>query len=575
MEATVRRLGYVLASGVMAGALALAGVGPADAAAKAPGTGKPPAGSGLGTAAALANPLCDKSEGIAGYGKLDFVIKGGAPDEGGSPVCVAVWKGKNNGGATHRGVTKDSVKVIALVPNDQQAGSTIAQLRPRNNATGQPGSVQDGLSDGLAAYAHVYQTYGRDVDLEFVASSGDDEAAQRADAVTVIAKRPFAVFDANQTGHPFFEAAVATAKIPVFGNGATFEATQKQAPYRWGQSDVQSSALNVAEFAGKQLTGKKAEYAGDEAMHSQMRKLGLVRPDGVLDVDLLDRAMAKYGAKVAPGATFVYPASTATTGDPTVAAQQAPTAITKLKDGGVTTVILLTDSAMTKALLEQATKQDYHPEWIISGFQNQEFFFTARGYDQTQWAHAFGLSNLPPFGTSTATNIASLIDPVQWYWGQGKGTSSSTIFTGLNWVMSGIMYAGPNLTPKTFQQGLFAVPGAGGAPSNSTTSVQHGYGRTANLPYDEYLRGSQDYTVVWWDPNTLGVSLSAALPPSPGTLWYLDGAKRYYAGHWPTKPLKFFDESNAIHEPPPGNPPVPVPCKGCPSETGAGGSSTG
>jgi hypothetical protein len=141
--------------------------------------------------------------------------------------------------------------------------------------------------------------------------------------------------------------------------------------------------------------------------------------------------------------------------------------------------------------------------------------------------------------------------------------------------MSGIMYAGPQLTPQTFQQGLFAVPGAGGAPSNSTTSVQHGYGRTANLPYDEYLRGSQDYTVVWWDPDTPGVSLSPSLPPSPGALWYLDGAKRYYAGHWPTKPLTFFDKSNAISQPPSGQALVAVPCHGCPSETGAGGSSTG
>jgi hypothetical protein len=546
----------------------------AGAATNAPGTGKPPAGTGIGTSAALANPMCDKTEGIEGYGKLDFVIRGGAPDPGGSPICVAVWKGKNNGGATYQGVTTDSVKVIALVPNDQQASATIAQLRPKNNATGQPGPVQDALRDGLAAYAHVYQSYGRKVDLEFVTSSGDDEASQRADAVAVIAKKPLAVFDANNTGHPFFEAAVAATKTPVFGNGATFDATQKQAPYRWGQSDVQSSALNVAEFAGKQLVGTNAHYAGDPAMHGQTRKLGIVRPDGVIDVDLFDKTLAKYGAKIAPGAVIVYPASTATTGDPTVAQQQAPTAVTKLKDEGVTTVVLLSDSAMTKALLAQATTQGYQPEWIISGFQNQEFFLTARGYDQAQWAHAFGLSNLPPFSSATSTT-ANLYDPVQWYWGQGKGTSSATIFTGLNWVMSGIMYAGPKLTAKTFQQGLFAVPGAGGAPSNSTTSVQHGYGRTANLPYDEYLRGSQDYTVVWWDPDTLGPALSSALPPAPGTLWYVDGAKRYYAGHWPTKKLTFFDPTNAIHEAPTPAAPVPVPCKGCPSETGQGGSSTG
>jgi len=572
MSSIVRRRWGVAACSLGAVAIALV-PGPASAAAKAPGTGKPPAGTGIGSAAALANPLCDKTQGIAGYGKLDFVIKGGAPDPGGSPICVAAWKkGKSNGGATAQGVTKDSVKVIALVPNDQQASATIAQLRPKNNATGQPGSVQNALSDALPAFAHVYESYGRKVDLQYVTSSGDDESAQRADAVTVIGMKPFAVFDANNTGHPFFEAAVAADKIPVFGNGATFDATQKQTPYRWGQSDVQSSALNVAEFAGKQLAGNKAQYAGDSALHDKTRVLGVVHPDGVIDVNLFNKTLAKYGAKIAPDATVTYPASTSTTGDPTVAQQQAPLAVTKLKAAGVTTIILLTDSAFTKALLDQATKQDYHPEWVISGFQNQEFFFTARGYDQDQWSHAFGLSNLPPFSSATTTDT-STYDPVQWYWGKNKGTSSATIYTGLNWAMSGIMYAGPKLTPKTFQQGLFAVPGAGGAPSNSTTSVQHGYGRTANLPYDEYLRGSQDYTTVWWDPHTLGPALGA-LPASPGTLWYVDGAKRYNAGHWPTKALTFFDQSTAIHEGA-NTTPVPVPCKGCPSETGAGGSSTG
>jgi hypothetical protein len=557
-------------------ALSLVATVPAGAAAQAPGTGKPPAGTGIGTTAALANPLCDKTQGIEGYGKLDFVIKGGAPDPGGSPICVAAWKkGKDNGGATSQGVTKDKVLVVALVPNEQQKGP--ASRQPTNNATGQPGTVEDALTDALPAYAHIFESYGRTVDVEYVTSTGDDEAAQRADAVTVLGMKPFAVFDAIQTtSHPVFEAQIAGAKIPVFGNGATYDATQKQAPYRWGQADIQSSALNAAEFAGKQLMGKKAQYAGDESFHTKTRKLGLVYGDPLVDIHMFDKTLAKYGGKIDPAAVVSYPGTSSVTGDPTVAQEQAPTIVTKLKDAGVTTVILLADSAMVGALTKQATAQDYHPEWIMTSFNYHDLSLFARGYDQDQWAHAFGFSNLPPTSPTlgTASN-AAVLDPVQWYWGKGKGTSSATIFTGLAWVMAGVMYAGPELTPKTFQQGLFAVPGAGGAPSDDPTSVQHGYGRTANLPYDEYLRGNQDFTAVWWDPDTLGLSVIANQPPAPGTLWYLDGAKRYYAGHWPTQPLTFFDESNAIHEGSDAAPPVPVPCKGCPSETGEGGSSTG
>src|SRR5580765_6586706 len=80
----------------------------AGAATRAPGTGKPPVGSGINTPAVLADPLCDRSQGP--YGRFAFVFKGGGP------VCVAAWKeGKNNGGATYNGVTKDKISVIAIV----------------------------------------------------------------------------------------------------------------------------------------------------------------------------------------------------------------------------------------------------------------------------------------------------------------------------------------------------------------------------------------------------------------------------------------------------------------------------
>jgi hypothetical protein len=542
---------------------------PAGAADQAPGTGKPPAGTGINTPAAFANPLCDKSEGP--YGKLDFIIKGGGPDRGGGPICVAEWKGTDNGGATYQGVTADSVKIVALVPNEQQTAARIKQQQPTNWAIGTPGSgtVPNAMEDALAAYAAFFETYGREVSVEYITSSGDDEAAQRADAVAAKAEKPFAVVDATYTGHPVFEAEVAAAKMPVFGNAGALEATVKQAPYRWGQADANAGAINTAEFVGKQLEGKKAVYAGDKAMQSQPRKFGMVFSDTVIDQDLFDAALVKYGGKIAPGAAITYPASASAVGDPNVAQQQAPTTITKLKSLGVTSVLLMTDSAMTSAMLKQATAQDYFPEWVIAGYQNMDFQFLAQGYPQDQWAHAFGLSNLPPTNPAVATAAgASVYDAVQWYWGTGKGTSGLGTTNLVNWFMSGIMYAGPKLTPKTFQQGFFSVPGAGGAPDGDVHSVQHGYGKTAGLPYDEYLRGSQDFTVVWWDPDTAGTSLGG-LPPGQGTWFYLDGAKRYYAGHWPTKAMKFFDKSTSSNTIDAATP-EPVPCSGCPSETGQG-----
>ena len=177
-------------------------------------------------------------------------------------------------------------------------------------------------------------------------SSGSDEAAQRADAVAVIAEKPFIVIDAVGTSVNVFNTEIAAAKIPSFSLNATVDETLEQAPYRWGQLDPDAGPLNGAEFIGKQLADKKAQYAGDPAMQDQTRKFGLVAAD-IVNVDLFNEALAKYGGKIAPGATITYPGTTATLGDPAVAQEQAPVAITKLKDAGVTSVILLADAGMT------------------------------------------------------------------------------------------------------------------------------------------------------------------------------------------------------------------------------------
>ncbi len=276
----------------------------AGAAAPVPGTGKPPAGSGINTAAALDNPHCDKTAGP--YGRLDFVQKGTGP------VCVTVWKeGKDNGGATYQGVTKDKIKVVALVPNEQQMAAVTPNQLPMNYTTGKPGTVKDVFSDGLAGYEHAFgteYTYGRDVELLFVTSTGSDEAAQRADAIAVQEMKPFAVLDAGTTDLAIFDTAMVRAKIPVFSLYVGVAATLEQAPYRWGQQDPVAGSMNAAEFIGKQLVGKKAQYAGDTAMHDKTRVFGIVRSE-VIDIDFFNEAAKKYGVKVAPNANFSYAGS--------------------------------------------------------------------------------------------------------------------------------------------------------------------------------------------------------------------------------------------------------------------------
>ena len=528
-----------------------------------PGTGKPPAGSGINTPAAYANPSCNKAGGKYGIMGLVTVDAG--------PVCLPEWKGGDNGGATYQGVTKDAVKVVALVPNAQQSAALGPRSAPTNYATGQPGTVPDALADTLAAYEHAFggkYTAGRDIQVEYMTSGGDDEAAQRADAVTVLGKKPFVVLDL--AGSLFvFDAQIANAKTPVFSLYTTVEQSVKQAPYHWGQQDNSAAMINGGEFVGKQVAGKKAEYAGDAAMHNQTRTLGLVYSDAIEPSYFTD-TLAKYHVKVGPDVTFSYSGGTSQTGDTAVAQTQAPVAIAKMKAGGVTTVLLLADPAMVTALTSQATAQDYHPEWVYLGSGNIDFPLLARTYDQSQWAHAFGLSNVWP-GSPVATTTTPTA--VQWYWGN-QGTFGINPANSISWLMSGIMYAGPKLTPQTLKQGWFSIPAGGGSaavnPALRNQGVRFGYGHTNNLPYEEYMRGNKDFAATYWDPATVGPP-TLSFPGGQGANMYLNNAERYYAGTWPTKPLTFFDKSKAISQfDAPAQPAPVLPCTGCPSQTGQG-----
>ena len=124
-----RSIGLVVA---VACALAASLLVPASAgAAKAVKIGNPGPevpGVGINSKAALAGPNCDAT---AQRIKIVFLTR---------PPCVTPWPdGKNNGGATAVGVTKDSVKVVVYAPTDAQN-----QAGPAFGPGDQPGDGRPG-----------------------------------------------------------------------------------------------------------------------------------------------------------------------------------------------------------------------------------------------------------------------------------------------------------------------------------------------------------------------------------------------------------------------------------------------
>ena len=251
--------------------------------------------------------------------------------------------------------------------------------------------------------------------------------------------------------------------------------------------------------------------------------------------------------------------------------------VTKLKSAGVTTVILFTDTSMTKALMEQATKQEWFPEWFLTGTVFQDISILARTYPPEQAQHAFGISSLfpwvlpDPVPPPPQKSLSVLTEPLNWYWGEGAGSTAAVIPSMVKWLLDGIHSAGPDLTTKTFRQGLFSMPAMNGAAQGYPVGLMTGYGRTPGLPYDEYLSFGLDFSPVWWDPDTTGPSAGTGTE-GKGITWYADAAKRYKPGTAPKKQFGWFDESKGVFKY--DTRPTPTPeyagdCKQCPSATGA------
>ena len=84
---------------------------------------------------------------------------------------------------------------------------------------------------------------------------------------------------------------------------------------------------------------------------------------------------------------------------------------------------------MTKAMMEQARrKQEWFPEWFLTGAVFQDLALLARTYPPEQARHAFGISSLlpwvlpDPIPPPPQKSLDGVDEPLNWYWGEGVGT---------------------------------------------------------------------------------------------------------------------------------------------------------
>jgi len=444
-----------------------------------------------------------------------------------APSCVQPFTGKN-GGATSPGVTGNEIKIVVYNTDPAKDPLVAGQLRAAG-AEINLNSIEATWQGYIDIYNRLFELYGRKISVEFFTGTGagSDTAAAKADAIAIAEKKPFAVLNGPQQSTSVFADELAHRGVLCIGTCAT---AVPQKLVDGGKGYIlpvtpapEQAATLTAEFIGKQVGKGKAEFAGDDATKAKNRVFGIVHydtPDGQYKglFDTLKTQLKKY--KITPKADQSFFL------DLSRAQETARTVVTKMKDAGVTSIIYTGDPLMPGAITKEATAQDFHPEWIIGPTVLADTSIFGRTYDQTQWAHAFGVALVPG---RTIQDINATYYLYQWLHGTPPPNNTYGVINPSELEFAnGVMLAGPKLTPQSFRDGLFRYPPSGGDAINPQLS----WGKHGVWPSTDY-NGSDDAGMLWWDPSAVGEDEVRQV--GNGLYRYADGAKRYTRGKFPAK----------------------------------------
>lgn len=466
-----------------------------------------------------------------------------------APECYAPFEG-DNGGDTAQGVTADSIKVVYyLGPDDDPIINYITAAIANDDTNADSEATLSTMRD---YYEQFYELYGRTVDLEFFVGTGgaSDEVAARADAVRIAEEiQPFAVLGGPTLTAAFGDELSSRGVICISCNPSQpADWYVEREPYNYGiTASARQMNEHTTEFISKQLAGKNAEFGGDQFLETP-RTFGLVYIESSAEsAAIADEFVAnlnEQGIEIVERLPYQL--------DPASIQASAAQIIAKLKASGVTTVIFSGDPVAPGSFTTEATTQEYFPEWLLANSPLVDTTAYGRTYDQEQWQHAFGVSQL---SARTLPEVSGYYSLYQWFSGEEAPANDSigVIAPPLALFHSTAQSTGPNLNAESFRDALFAVETQQAISAPYLTWGDHGYWDGTDYS------GIDDATLVWWDPTATGPD--EIRKDGTGMWQYIDGGTRFLPGEWPDTAALFDPEGAvAIYETAPeGEAPIDYP----------------
>ena len=440
--------------------------------------------------------------------------KAQVPGDAYSPPCMAFSGG--NGGATSKGVTADSIVV----------GARIGGLPDFSSAPGDSGPAATFRIDAeeirrtmtaLAEYFNSrFQFYGRKLKLEFFEGKGDyvtelqggGQEQVEADAVKV-AEEIKAFAEIMGFTAPYGDA---LARRGVVNFGAPYMSAEWLAarrPYIWSPAtDCTFIQETVSDYVNKRVARRPAAHAGG-ALKGKPRTIAVVAPENPWYQQCVDA-----GERVAKAAGNPNQARIAYKLDFATLSNQAASVIAKLRSENITTVICGCDPAFPIFLTAKAEEQGYQPEWIVTGAALVDVDVLGQLYQQDQWSRAFGVSflgTLQPLRASYGYNAFKAVRP-----NEEPSALVDILYYQMYLLAIGVQMAGPDLTPESFERGMYAYPGGSGPVGT--------WGFTPGR-YTPTL----DAREIYWDRNR-----TSQQNGEKGAYAETEPGRRYRPGQWPS-----------------------------------------
>lgn len=480
-----------------------------------------------------------------------------------SPPCVGFFAG-DNGGATSRGVTSDTIRVVVSMPGDgyfttgdtvegpQPAGGQYCRVDEPPDRPGQACTIQNSDQEStfvrvLRAYARHfnerYQTYDRRVDFTIHWAANSSAEARRADASDEFVEvKPFAALSEIEANEGAYLAAHTSRQVMYFSGVPGLAASDRQpasfyqrnAPHAWSYdpdverwADLYSTYVcrKVAPFPTAHATGG-TDLAG-RPLNGLPRKfafLSTTDPDfpGTQRFAALTKEKLRSCGVEGPSYTYGQqgPFITVDTEG------RAVSNVSDMRQQGITTILWLGGSELTTG--QAADDQGWYPEIVVAGDGSIDRNGMARLQRPSFWRNAWLVTSevrLDSVDASPWVQACREGDPTL---SRSRCDYGFSLYRKLALMFKAIQTAGPRLTVANVDKGMHAIP-----PIVSDSP----YLASCFFPSGDFSC-VKDGTEEWWDGSGIVDGQRA------GCWRMVEGGRRSRAGQWEGGDMVFSNRSD-------------------------------